>query len=206
MNSILMFVLRFQVREVTLGLRSSQFYPNSKGISKNSCLNFDSPRISIWTTCSGVARGNAGKPPTRNWKRCRKIKLFPKALFLTSTFSKIVRKSLFLLNVPKKIFKTFSMSPKFVSKNARKINAWFVKLLEKYAKIMHFSNFLERILKIFENSLLPGKLRLPPDPPRCRSPKMFPSEMKSWQRPWYVLIKETTPWIVNRKSSRIFGN
>ena len=34
--------------------------------------------------------------------------------------------------------------------NAHKTNAWFVKFLEKYEKIMHFRNFLK---KYFENFL-----------------------------------------------------
>ena len=32
-----------------------------------------------------------------------------------------------------------------------KSNAWFVKFFEKFAKIIHFRNFLKKFLKIFEN-------------------------------------------------------
>ena len=45
-----------------------------------------------------------------------------------------------------KFSKIFSNIPRnsLFPPNRQKINAWFVKFLEKYAKIMHFSNFLNK--------------------------------------------------------------
>ena len=81
---------------------------------------------------------------------CRKIMLFPKALVLATTLPKIVKNSISLMNFYQnfsKISQNFSTICAF-RPNARKINAWFVKLFEKYAKIMDFRNFLK---KFFEN-------------------------------------------------------
>ena len=46
----------------------------------------------------------------------------------------------------------------FFVQTREKINAWFVNFLEKYAKIMHFRNFLKNFFKIFENFLKISKI------------------------------------------------
>ena len=77
--------------------------------------------------------------------------LFPKALFLATTFPKVAKHSIFLLNFYQK-FSKFSENFSTVCvfrPNAQKINAWFVKYFEKYAKIMHFSNFLKKTFQNF---------------------------------------------------------
>ena len=66
--------------------------------------------------------------------------LFLKALFLATTFPKVAKNSLFLLNFYQKLLK-FSQSIQTICvsrPNARKINGWSVKLFGKYAKIMNF--------------------------------------------------------------------
>ena len=94
-------------------------------------------------------RGNIGNvPPSQNGTNCwRKLMLFRKALFLATTFPKIVKSSIFLLL----FYQNFPTICVF-RPNARKINAWFVKFLEKYAKIMHFCYFLKRSFENFRNS------------------------------------------------------
>ena len=82
--------------------------------------------------------------------------LFPQALFLAKTFPKIVKNSIFLLNFYQK-FSKFSQNCPTVCvfcPKARKINAWFVKSFEKYAKIINgcFAIFLINFLKISANS------------------------------------------------------
>ena len=69
--------------------------------------------------------------------------LFPKALFLVTNFPKIIKNSIFSLNFHQK-FAKFSQNCPIMCvflPNARKINAGFVNFFEKYAKIMHFSQF-----------------------------------------------------------------
>ena len=76
--------------------------------------------------------------------------LFPKALFLATTFPKIVKNSIFILNFYQK-FSKFSQNFSTICvfrPNARKFNSWVVKFFEKYAKIMYFCDFLK---KSFEN-------------------------------------------------------
>ena len=83
-------------------------------------------------------------PPPRNGKNCcRKRMLFPKALFVATTFPNIVNNSIFLLNFYQNLSK---ISQKFTTirgfrPNAQKINVWFVNFFEKYAKIMHYLLF-----------------------------------------------------------------
>ena len=80
--------------------------------------------------------------------------LFPNALFLATTFPKIVKNSIFLMkfyqNFSKisQIFPTICVFPP----KARKINAWFVKFFENYV----IAIFLRNFLKIFENSPASG--------------------------------------------------
>ena len=73
---------------------------------------------------------------------CRKMILFPKALFL-ATFPKIVKNSIFLMNFYQKFSKISQNFPtiRVFRPKARKINAWFVNLFEKYAKIIHYLLF-----------------------------------------------------------------
>ena len=69
--------------------------------------------------------------------------LFPKALFLATTFTKIVKNSIFLLNFDQKLSKISQNFPttRVFRPNVQKINVWFVKFFEKYAKIMHYLLF-----------------------------------------------------------------
>ena len=105
--------------------------------------------------------------------------LFPKALFLVTNFPKIVKNSIFLLNFHWKLSNFSRNFPTICvfRPNTRKINAWFVKLFEKYVKIMHFSNFLKKFLKISENSPASGGGSAP-GPPGGRPPKVFSPRTK----------------------------
>ena len=81
---------------------------------------------------SGAGRGgNTGNVPHPEIekKRCRKVMLFPKALFLATTFPKIDKNSIFLMNFYQKISKFSQNFPTvcIFRPNARKINAWFLK-------------------------------------------------------------------------------
>ena len=59
-------------------------------------------------------------PPPRNRKHCcRKMVLFPKALFLATTFPKLAKNSIFLLNFYQK-FSKFPNNLCFSSKRAKK--------------------------------------------------------------------------------------
>ena len=80
---------------------------------------------------SGAGRGGTGKvpPPPKLKKLCRKIMLFPKALFLATTFPKIDINSIFLVNFYQRISK-FSQNFPIICifrPNARKINDGFLK-------------------------------------------------------------------------------
>ena len=68
--------------------------------------------------------------------------LFPKGLFVATTFPKIVKNSIFLLNYYQKFSKISQNFPTTCDfrPNARKINA-FLKFFEKYPKTMDFSQF-----------------------------------------------------------------
>ena len=77
--------------------------------------------------------------------------LYPKALFLATTFSNVAKNSMFLLNFYQKFSKfseNFQTSCVF-RPDAGNINAWFDKFFGKYAKIMHFSNFLKIYFESF---------------------------------------------------------
>ena len=94
--------------------------------------------------CSGVARGKEGKsPPHETGKIAVKMMLFPKALFLSTTFPKIVKNSIFLLHFYHKLSKISQNFPtiRVYRPNAQKINVWFANFFEKYAKIMHYLLF-----------------------------------------------------------------
>ena len=78
--------------------------------------------------------------------------LFPKALLLATTFPKLAQNAIFLLNFHQK-FPKFSQNFQTISilrPNAWKRNTGYLKFFWKYAKVMHFKQFLE---KIFENFL-----------------------------------------------------
>ena len=87
--------------------------------------------------------GIGNVPPPRNVKNCcRKMMLFPKAVYLATTFPKIVKNSTFLLNFYQNFSKISKNFPTCAFRpNAPKINAWLVKFIEKYAKIMDFLQF-----------------------------------------------------------------
>ena len=73
--------------------------------------------------------------------------LFPNGLFLATPFPKIDKNAIFLLNFHQKFPKFPQNFPTIYRfrPNARKINAWFGKFDEKYAKIMDFSKFSKEI-------------------------------------------------------------
>ena len=69
--------------------------------------------------------------------------LFPKALFLATTFPKLAKNLIFLLNFYHKFSKFSQNFPTICvfRPNARKGNAWFVKFIWKYSQLMHFKQF-----------------------------------------------------------------
>ena len=74
--------------------------------------------------------GTQGTPPPRNWKNCcRKMMVFPKALFLATTFPKIDKNSIFLMKFYQKMSKFSQNFPTICifRPNAQKINAEFLK-------------------------------------------------------------------------------
>ena len=95
--------------------------------------------------CTAQGRTQGGFPPPPKPKKCcRKMVLFPKALFLVTNFRKI-KNSIFLRNFYQKISKFSENFPTICvfRQNAQKMNAQFVNLFVKYAKIMHFLQFSE---------------------------------------------------------------
>ena len=98
---------------------------------------------------------------TRNRKSCWKMMLFPTAPFRATTFPKLVKNSIFLLNV-NQTFSSFSKFPNNLCfhPNTRKINAGFVNLFETYAKVRDFRNFLNNFFEKFRKFLknFPTKL------------------------------------------------
>ena len=71
--------------------------------------------------------------------------LFSKALFLVTNFPKIIKNSIFILSFHQKFSQNFNTC--HFSSKARKSNAWFDNFFENYAKLMHFSNSLKKILE-----------------------------------------------------------
>ena len=90
-------------------------------------------------------------PPEIEKNCCRKMVLFPKALFLATTFPKLAKNWIFLLNFYQnfsklsQIFKTISI----FRQNTRKSNTGLVKFFWKYAKLMHFKQFLKKFFEDF---------------------------------------------------------
>ena len=81
---------------------------------------------------SGAARGGEhgerSTPPPKLKNCCRKMMLFPKALFLATTFPKTDKNSIFLMNFYQKISKFSQNFPTICifRPNARKITAGFL--------------------------------------------------------------------------------
>ena len=76
----------------------------------------------------GAARGEHRERSPRNGKNCcRKMMLFPKALFLATTFPKIDKNSIFLMNFFKKFQNFLKNYPNNYAfrQNALKLNAGF---------------------------------------------------------------------------------
>ena len=67
-----------------------------------------------------------------------KLVSIPTALFLVTNFPNIIKNSIFLENFHQEFATICVYRP-----NAQKINAWFFKSFDKYAKIMRFRNFLQ---------------------------------------------------------------
>ena len=74
----------------------------------------------------GEEGGGIPPPPPKPKNCCRKMMLFPKALFLVTIFPKIIKNSIFLLNFDPKFSQNFPTICVF-RPNALKINAWFDK-------------------------------------------------------------------------------
>ena len=94
----------------------------------------------IWE--QGRSQGEGGNLPQPK-KCCRKMVLFPKALFLVTNLPKKIKnkKIPFFYRIFIKNFQNFLWIYQqfaFFVQTRKKINAWFLKFFEKYAKIMHF--------------------------------------------------------------------
>ena len=85
------------------------FHENLKIFS----LPFD--LIPTWYIFTGAAMGNTGNVPPRNWINCcRKMMLFPVALFLATAFPKIDKNSIFLMNFYQNFQNFLKISQQFV--------------------------------------------------------------------------------------------
>ena len=85
-------------------------------------------KIRQWRRQGGGDTGNV-PPPEIEKNCCRKMMLFPKALFLATTFPKIDKNSIFLMNCNQQI-SNFSLNFPTICicrPNARKINAGFLR-------------------------------------------------------------------------------
>ena len=103
--------------------------------------------------------------------------LFPKALFLVTTFPKIVKNSIFLLNFYQKFLKVSQQFVYFVQ-TRENLTHGLLNFCEKYAKIMHLSNFHK---KFFENFRTLSDVRgggLRPRTPHEADPRMYSSRTK----------------------------
>ena len=88
----------------------------------------------------GVAREGV-TPPPKPKNCCRKMMLFPKALFVVTNFPKIIIiiqffYSIFIKNF--QIFSKFSNNLCFSSKKREKLTHALLNFFDQYAKIMHF--------------------------------------------------------------------
>ena len=127
----------------------SYFWPLTCTLGLVHISRFRSPPRSR-TQYKGVARGKWGKsPPPPKPKKCRKMVLFPKALFLVTNFQKNKNKKFnFYIELSSQIFKILSNFPTIsvFRPNARKISAWFVKF---FGKICLNNAFLAIFLRNF---------------------------------------------------------
>ena len=107
---------------------------------------------------------NGNVPPPPKLKTCcRKMRLFPKALFLASTFPKVSKNSIFLLNFYQK-FSKFSQNFQticVVCANAPNGNMDCLILLKRFENNGSFAIFLWNFLKIF--SKFPNNLFFRPN-------------------------------------------
>ena len=92
---------------------------------------------------TGGTQGTFPPPPEIEKNCCRKLVLFPKALFLAPTFPKVTKNSIFLLNIYAKFQNFLKISKQFVFfvQTREKLTHGLLNSFEKYAKIMHFKQF-----------------------------------------------------------------
>ena len=103
-----------------------------------------------------IEHAGRGKIPPRSRKNCcRKMVLFPNALFLVTNFAKIIIKFKFSIDFSSETFKISQNFPTIgvFCPDGDKRTIRFVKSFEKYAKIKHFTNFWSIFWKFFENLL-----------------------------------------------------
>ena len=110
--------------------------------------------------------------------------LFPKAVFLSTTFPKIVKNSIFLLNFYQKFFKISQNFPKIrvFRHNSQKIHAMFVNCFEKYDKKSIICYFLKKFFENFRKILRRPGGSAPRTPYEADHLKCSPLEQKSWRR------------------------
>ena len=120
----------------------------------------------------GAAMGGTWQVPT-NWKNCvEKHWYFWMLYFIVSTFPKIVKNSIFLLNFQQTFIK-ISTKLDFSSKCAKDQLRVFKSFFNQQGITMHFCNFLK---KTFTNFLKFSSVRgaTPQHPLRSVPPKVFP--------------------------------
>ena len=102
--------------------------------------------------------------------------VFSNALFLATTFPEIVGKSFFLLSFIQKFQKFLKIFPNLCvfRPNARKLNAWFLKIFEKYAKLIIFFVIFRRLFCKFAKVVLRPVGSAPRTPYGADPLKMIP--------------------------------
>ena len=130
--------------------------------------------------------------------------LFPKALFLATTFPQIVTNSTFLLNVHQKLSK-LSQNVQTICifhSNKRKINTGFLNFFEKQAKTMHFWKSSYQIyFKISKFLWLPGGSS--PGLPTRPTPSVFPRTKILTTHMQQVLLIRKLPYYIFENDARI---
>ena len=101
--------------------------------------------------CSEGA-GTGRKSPWSGKYCCRKMMLFPKALYLVANFPQIVKNSIFILNFHYKLSK-FPCNFMFLVQKCGNINAWFEKFCWKICSNNAFRAIFIRILWKFSKFL-----------------------------------------------------
>ena len=92
--------------------------PTFPFLISSSCFHYLLGQLSSY--CSGVRRGGGSTPPPRTRKnRCRKMMLFPKALFLATNFPKNRQKFNFSIEFSSKKSQNFPNQLCFSSKRAK---------------------------------------------------------------------------------------